>query len=79
MSLRGKGEIKEKKANSSGNWETKPGQTHESKMIAKGKEKKNNREKKRNKRRRGRALGAPSILSFHPAGPARGNSVFGSA
>lgn len=50
--------------------ETKPGQTHESKMIAKGKEKKN-AEKKRNKRTRGRALGAPSILSFHPAGSPR--------
>lgn len=47
------------------------GKTHESKMIAKGKEKKKRQRRKEAERRRGRALGAPSILSFHPTGSPR--------
>ena len=53
------------------------GKTHESKMIAKGKEKKKNAEKKRNEDGAGRSELHPSF-HFIPRG-ARGNSVFGSA
>ena len=68
MSLGRKEEIKEEENEFFGKLgRQNQGETHESKMIAKGKEKR----RKEAERRLGRALGAPSILSFHPMGSPR--------
>ena len=73
MSLGRKEEIKEEENEFFGKLgRQNQGKTHESKRIAKGKEKKKKKQRsKEAERRLGRALGAPSILSFHPMGSPR--------